>query len=101
MSQLTIEMFAIRHIPSGNYLPCGNGFRGRGMTWRDPVVPNAIDLPRTFHTRNAARIALTFWLKGKHIGANENGYTYCDGVTHVKTRVASDMEIVPLHLEIP
>jgi len=98
---LIIEVFAIRHKPTGKYLPSGRGFNGRGMTWSSPVAPSAVRLPRVFHTHKSARISLTYWMKGKIEGQNDDGYAYPGNIRPAPDRVFEDMEIVPITVEIP
>jgi hypothetical protein len=95
-----MRYFAILHRPSGYYLP----FVGRGATYAEPVNP-AVEPPRLFTTRGAAKNALRWWLLGvttvsRTGGSWDNGYEY-DETWHtepVEDRRAEDMGIVELHL---
>ena len=92
--------FAIRHIPSGYYLPEPKGRGGRGGSWVEPVDANH-ELPRLFNTLRGAKIALTAYCKGQHEGEYEydGGWnTYCIGYSLVRNsqRKRGDFEIVQI-----
>lgn len=93
--------FAIRHIPSGYYLPEPKGRGGRGGSWVEPVDAN-YELPRLFNTLRGAKIALTAYCKGKHDGDYEYDYESgtgcCIGYNIVPNtqRVRADFEIVQI-----
>ena len=91
--------FAIRHIPTGYYLPEPKGRYGRGGSWVKPVDAN-YELPRLFNTLRGAKIALTAYCKGEHDGDYEDvdGLYWCIGyniVPHTQ-RVRADFEIVQI-----
>jgi len=103
--------WAIRHKPTGGYLPEPTGRMGRGGSHVEPVLHvDRMTEPRLFHTERAAKTALGTWLKGKvHHSA---GYS-CSGpdfleeyyeelsTEHVPSRVREEMEIVPLEVNVP
>ncbi len=68
--------YAIRHKPSGFLLGLPQGRNDKGGTWTEPVDPYGPDQPRLFRTEHAAKIALTYWLKGQtsitYGGGNED-----------------------------
>lgn len=98
--KLSIEMFAIRHIPSGHYLPSGYGHNGRGGTYQEPVPASVDCLPRFFDNRKTAMRALQAWLRGIYESEREEYGTYWSKITPVPSRKAEDMEIVPITLEL-
>lgn len=58
------RLYAIKHKPSGGYLPEIFGQRA-GYTYTEPTVPSELyGHPRLFETKGAARRALAWWLKG-------------------------------------
>lgn len=91
-----IEMFAIRHMPTGHYLPPGRGNNGRGSTYCEPVAVSVISLPRLFHSKGAAERALRAWCKGVWEGERDDGYSYVGNIRPVASRKFADMEIVPI-----
>lgn len=96
----TIEMFAIRHIPTGFYLRTLGA--GRGMTLREPEEVNARQLPRMFVEYKTASRALQAWLRGKYLPEHDDDYGRSwSKIQKVLTRKAEDMEIVPITLELP
>ncbi len=109
-----IEGFAIRHIPTGEYMPC-RMFRCRGGGWSHWIPGPAPDgwagcngfdkNPRIFFTLRSAQNALTAWLMGVHrreVGTSHDWEGTPDGYDdHIiddapVPRVRADMEIVPL-----
>lgn len=97
--------YAIKHKPTGWYLPPGLGTGGRGFTHCEPVDGQAYH-PRLFHTLGAARCALAWWLKGATSVARSGSlsWEYDDYVESWHTepmpeRVAEEMEIVKIELK--
>uniref|UniRef100_UPI0032195AA1 hypothetical protein n=1 Tax=Chryseobacterium sp. TaxID=1871047 RepID=UPI0032195AA1 len=99
------DLYAIRHIPTGFYLPEPTGYGGRGGSFSEPVDcsldgPN----PRLFTSMLSAKRALTQWLRGEHHGEfeYEDGYKYSTGATVVfkPERIKEDMEVVPFTLKL-
>lgn len=84
--------YAIKHIPTGGYLPLNKSGSARGGTW---VEPTKEEPPRLFRTAHGARVALAWWLKGGieyalHTGQRET--------TPFPDRKKGDMEIVPIEI---
>ena len=107
-------LYAIRHKPTGHFLPEPEGYAGRGGSFVEPVDCGlGHDNPRLFKSELSAKRALTAWLQGKH--EPEFGYECDDGynsyrvlngiaVIPVESRQKQDMEIVSFKLileEIP
>lgn len=93
-----MNLFAIRHIPTNNYLPWRQD-RRRGYTFDEPQ-PMSEAIPRLFTSERNARLALKAWLKGKH-----HPYWDVDGGTAgvgqikpVPSRKAEEMEVVRMIL---
>lgn len=61
-----ITFYAVKHAPTGTYLPRVTGRSGRGGSHVEPVAPNDAN-PRLFDTERAAKIYLNLWLKGKFV----------------------------------
>ena len=96
-------LYAIKHKPSGFYLPPPLGRMGRGGSHTEPVDcsgdrPN----PRLFETKLSADRALSAWLQGKwHIDRYGSGEDYEESLPYPKfiaTRVREHMEVVPFNL---
>lgn len=98
-----IELFAIRHEPSGLTLPAAKGRAGRGGSWVEPSA----EPPRFFHSERSAKIYLTIWLQGQ-VECSRGGGTY-DAfgdddyyeVTQLKpvaSRRREEMKIVCFHM---
>lgn len=94
--------YAIRHKPTGFFLP---RFPGKqGGTW---VEPTDKEPPRLFVRKIHAKIALKHWLEGKktvkyaRVGDlwGVDDVTYND-VTPVASRKVDEMEIVRIRLEV-
>lgn len=105
---IEITHWAIRHKPTGFYLPQPKGRMGRGGSFVEPTatVQGLIaTYPRTFVTQRGATNALSQWLRGHHHGVREyeDGYWYDAGseVKHVASRVREDMEVVEIQLVLP
>ena len=99
----SIEMWAIRHNPSGKYLPMGPRQSGRGSTLREPEKATFDNLPRMFRDKLVAHRALRCWARGRYESTfdSEYGSTPTGEITPVATRKFEDMEIVPITLELP
>ncbi len=94
-------MYAIRHNPTGGFIPRSTGRLGRGGSHLEPVLPEPVGhaRPRFFETARAARIFLSGWAKGKVVGSS--GYDSFTGeywdsldIVPVPGRNAIDMEVV-------
>lgn len=92
-----MKFFAIRHKPTGHYLPQVK--RSRGFTADEPSAGP----PRLFRTEIHARVALDWWLRG--VTATEWAMRYEEGYPcgeepaglksrPVPSRRADDMEVV-------
>lgn len=96
-----MKFFAIRHKPSGGYLPAG---RGRGFTHD---APSTNDPPRLFRSRKGALQALRWWLKGclyerlvvDSWSEDADRYGTIEQKAPEEERRAEDMEVVLLRLE--
>jgi hypothetical protein len=91
------ELFAIKHKPTGGFLP---EHSGRGYTWTEPSLWL---VPRLFLDAGAAKRALTWWLKGTTtVARNRDYFGEYDEVwtTEVEQhRKAEDMEVVKVLLQ--
>lgn len=94
--------YAIRHIPTGHFLPATA--RRRGFTYDEPSHPGLFP-PRMFTSLGAAKVALTWWLKGHtsvhRSGSSDWGDDY-DEYWHTEAKVErrrEDMEVVALALQ--
>ncbi|MNH19236.1 hypothetical protein D3C81_441910 [compost metagenome] len=61
-----IQAFAVRHKPTGKFMPTPTGKGGRGASYWDPLEESVNDLPRLFPSKKSAGAALTQWLRGHH-----------------------------------
>lgn len=87
-----MNLFAIRHKPSGGFLPWNNRISKRGGTWVDPSTTLP---PRFFYTRRAAVLALRAWLSGKMTYSVDYDTNAVDlSILPDPNRKAEDMEIV-------
>jgi len=91
-------LYAIRHKPTGHFLPQSK--RRRGFTNDEPCP---YPLPRLFVREQDAKVALTWWLRGITEAEGHgpfDGPDFDDGLTTtpVPGRKAEDMEIVPMVL---
>lgn len=59
-----MKLFAIRHKPTGRYLPAHKPGEG-GFSYDDPQPMTCKYGPRLFTTIRGAQNALTAWLRGK------------------------------------
>jgi len=95
---MIISMFAIRHMPTGNYLLMGYCQSGRGSTAYEPGKPEANDLPRVFRTAKDAQGALRCWVRGRY-QSDEGAWN--GQIRPVPSRDINDMQVVPITLELP
>lgn len=99
---MIIKLFAIRHKPSGGFLPEVR----KGYTYSEPSTRDC-DIPRLFTTVGGASRALTWWLKGmtsvtytKEYGFD--GFYDTDESWHTVEKPArklEDMEVIPVLLK--
>lgn len=96
-------VYAIRHIPTGHYLPLSFS-RGHRHSHDEPT-PDCI--PRLFPTKQSARSALTQWSRGKwelrtfreSEGWEHPSYDVQElEVEPVPSRNVDEMEIVPMFI---
>lgn len=99
------ELFAIRHKPSGGFLPgLPSGLRA-GYTSTEPTTH---DVPRLFIDKGAANRALTWWLKGtiyvnRYQSTNPDSWgEVCEDWKEelIPERKREDMEVVPVLLKL-
>jgi hypothetical protein len=107
-----MKVFAIRHKPTGEFMPTRmsrNGFGGWSW-WREPAYGKPFDpTPRLFPSKQGAQNALTAWMQGRWVTITvHSGGWESPEETRVpvpeKTetpRVREDMEIVELALTGP
>lgn len=104
MSTPLATLFAIRHIPTGNFLPSG---RSRGFTHDEPMSPS-VKPPRLFTSRRGAHLALRAWLAGEWTETFSSSYDEWGGgvepdgheIEARPHRRASEMEIVEIGLSV-
>ncbi len=104
--------WAIRHKPTGRFMPQSNNKR-HGYTQDIPAVTlNSNVCPRLFGRKQDAATALTWWLKGETYARWAGGmYTNVFGdadddlnyewrTVSVTARTAEDMEVVKVKVEV-
>ena len=100
------RLYAIKHTPTGGYLPEVDG--RSGYTYTEPVTVDALyGAPRLFHTKGGARRALRWWLNGKlhvttYTSTNPDSWGEIDQDWHhdpTPERKEEDMEIVTMLLQ--
>ncbi len=109
----TVFRYAVRHKPTGHYIPEPSGRMGRGGSHVDPVevVPSKLDThPRMWPTERGAQNYLSQWLRGKHHalhkweqdGWESPAYRIDAGtkIEHQPHRVREDMEIVKIPINL-
>ncbi len=101
-----IRFWAIRHAPTGHYLPEPAGRMGRGGSHVEPVAVSDADRARLFPSKIAASRALGAWLRGKvH---HSSGYDSFSGeywetneLRPVPSRKRDEMDIVEIEVVLP
>lgn len=101
-----ITRYAIRHNPTGGYLPVPTGRGGRGGSHEEPIVfPNDKRMVRMWPTTSGAKSCLAHWLKGKYYcypsGDEFDGYDEDVEIKPQPHRCFDDMEIVPITITLP
>lgn len=106
---MKVQLYALRHV-DGRYLPPGRGRNGRGFTHQEPLPPEQMEIwpPRLFHTEGAAKIALTWWLRGVTSVTVTGGYSDwedydVDENWHTEPmpeRRREDWRVVPVTMEV-
>ena len=95
-----MKLFAIRHIPTGHYLPGRTRKKNdRGFTFDVPYAMGDC-IPRLFVTEKSAKAALRAWLKGKHHSHwdVDGGIAGYERIEPVPSRKPEEMEVVPMLL---
>lgn len=105
-----MKVYAIRHIPTGRFMPVPTGKNGSGSSYWEPIEDFTVGrVPRLFPLRRPASSALTQWLRGRHVVVTERTHPD-DGfgqswdkpigttVEPDPSRKADDMEIVAFEL---
>ena len=89
-----MSYFAIRHKPTGNYMPVARG----GSTGISAyTLERGRHPPRLFTTRKGAQCALTWWLDGEQVAVYaEDGWGGHTGwrTDHKTDRHKADVEVV-------
>lgn len=94
-----MRLYAIRHKPTGQYLPQPLELRGRGGSQVEPEAP---EKARLFRSARSASIALTAWLAGRVERLDENGeFTGDFQFIKVPSRKREEMDIVEVELTLP
>lgn len=94
-----MKYFAIRHKPTGKYLPQGSKKRG-GFTSDTPMDMSKRP-PRLFMKKHHAQYALDLWVKGRwgvRLTAEHDDFLV---PSPVKGRNKDDMEIVEIEIIFP
>lgn len=104
----TVIYYALRHKPTGKYMPARMTKAGRaGWSWWDPASMHNSGVgpqPRLFTTPIAVKNAAAMWLKGTASAVTstdwESGHTEVEGVAYdkVKGRKRDDLEIIEFEL---
>lgn len=105
-----ITLYAIKHKPSGGYLPIPRGRLGRGGSHTEPMIPDGSieKQPRLFPNEKNAKNCLAAWLHGKYVAYRGRDYGL-DGADYYEEielkpqphRIREDMEIVPITINLP
>lgn len=100
-------MYAIKHTPTGRYMPVAQPGSTRGASFVEPVDAETSDKAvRLFGSARSAKIALSAWCKGQYFVRNNPVSLYRDGydeeqsieVVHVEGRVKSEFSVVTITL---
>lgn len=99
MTEFIQGFFAIRHNPTGGYLPTLPRGRRNGYSFSEPEKPDETNTPRLHHTLTEARIVLTVWLQGQQFYSYDgDGCTSFDKLVPIPSRKREEMEIVRINL---
>ena len=95
-------LYAIRHTPTGHFLPAPYN-RGRRNQTSIKAVASTVRPPRLFRRYQDAKNALRWYLRGKTFVRprvdNDDGYLGYEWVTEpIETRHAEDFEIIEVDL---
>lgn len=100
-----IKFYAIRHKPTGHFLPQPKGKNGTGGSWVEPSDPKEV-IPRLMVSERSAKGVLNAWLQGTFKASWDtdwdSGHRYVDDIKIQKKpdRIPEDMEIVVVTLQI-
>lgn len=98
-------LYAIRHVPTGFFLPAAKGKGGNGGSFVEPVDPDKVS-PRFFPKESNAKIALTAWLKGHHVAKWETDWGDDDVFSSSVNTYVADIKVKPVqgrnrdHMEV-
>lgn len=95
-----MKVWAIRHKPTGGYLPRGEFRTIKGGSLVEPTLDKP---PRLFQSFRAAKSALGHWLRGKYVSKSyidfpTGEYEYQLNVIPQPHRKREEMEIVEFNL---
>jgi len=90
-----VTYYAILHKPTGCYLPLSRGGGKRGFTYAQPDGDRP---PRLFTRKQAATLALKWWLGGPAIVRWYEDGLVLEGQKPDPTRKADEMEIVAVKI---
>lgn len=99
------RFYAIRHKPTGHFLPQPKGKNGSGGSWVEPTDPKE-EIPRLLVSERSAKGVLNAWLQGTFKASWDtdwdSGHRYVDDIKIQKkpNRIREDMEIVVIHLSV-
>lgn len=102
-----MKRWAVKHIPTGHYIPEPNGRRGRGGSHVDPNPDS--NIARLFMSERAAKIYITSYCKGKVLHetdyscdyeGNRDGFEF-NTIVPQPNRLKEDFEIIPLEIKLP
>jgi hypothetical protein len=106
-----MDVYAIRHKPSGEFMPVRMSRTSRGgwSYWREPGNTPYDATPRLFPTKQGAINALSSWMQGRWVHEYTGGSFECPDDGYYETvpeepkspRVREGMEIVELALTGP
>lgn len=97
-------LYAIRHVPTGFFLPAAKGKGGNGGSFVEPVDPEK-ESPRFFPKERNAKQALAAWLKGHHVPKWGSDWGDGDGWGS-SSRYVEDIKVKPVqgrnpdHMEV-
>lgn len=92
-------IFAIRHKPTGRYLPRPPSGQ-KGGSWVEPALPDT-ETPRFFHEKRHAKTFLTVWCQGPQVRASSFDWEYDGTIPDPKLaaepRIKEDFEVVTIY----
>jgi hypothetical protein len=102
-----MTFYAIRHKPTGGYLPMPRGRGGRGSSFMIPEKVWAVNehdlcrVPLLCQTSHSAKAVLGQWLRGKHHATHHGDDDMDLTIKYDGKRVREDMEIVKVEFNLP